>query len=472
MRMIRLQLALVLSTTALALTGCAGFNGTAGVQSNSPTSFSVKGLHGSVHGGQQPIGLSSLQLYQAGTGYGTGATPLITPGTASAGYYVGGQSGCTNGSCYTGVVSDANGNFTLTGDYSCTSGTQVYLTATGGQPTPTSPNNPAISLMVGLGLCDNLKPTTFLQINEVTTVATVWALAPFMPATPATLPSTIGAPSSNSVGLVNAFADINTLISVASGGANGSSSTVALPSAEIYTIADMLAACVNSSGPSSTGCVGTASNGLFNYAPNADNSTPSDTLSAALNIARNPGRNVPQLIGTVPGIGSAAFQPTIASATDLTLAVTYSGSNISAPSGAAIDASGNVWIANAGSSSVTGLSHTGAILTGAAGFQAGGVNAPTAIAIDTTGDIWVTNGNSTLTELSSVGAALNGSPFSGGGLSTPTSLAFDGLGNVWISNSGNNAISEFSSTGTALSGTSGYTVSGVSAPVGIAINPK
>ena len=111
-------------------------------------------------------------------------------------------------------------------------------------------------------------------------------------------------------------------------------------------------------------------------------------------------------------------------------------------------------------------------LSGTGGYSAGSFNAPSAIAIDTSGNAWIANsGNSTLTELTSAGTNATNSPFSGGGLSTPTSVAIDGLGNIWLANSGNNSASEFSSSGTALSGTSGYTATGLSTPVALAINP-
>jgi DNA-binding beta-propeller fold protein YncE len=115
------------------------------------------------------------------------------------------------------------------------------------------------------------------------------------------------------------------------------------------------------------------------------------------------------------------------------------------------------------------LGHNGAP---AGTFTAGAISTPTAIAVDTSGDIWVANGNSTLTELSSMGTNMNSGPFSGGGLSGPTSISFDGLGNVWLANYSNSSVSEFSSTGTALSpATTGYTATGLTSPIGVAINP-
>src|SRR5438445_4103263 len=70
--------------------------------------------HSSVHGGQQPVSGATLQLYAVGTtGDGSAATALLTQA----------------------VTSDANGNFDITGAYTCPSAsTLVYITATGGNP--------------------------------------------------------------------------------------------------------------------------------------------------------------------------------------------------------------------------------------------------------------------------------------------------------------------------------------------------
>jgi hypothetical protein len=462
-----------LLVAAAAMTGCAGFSTSANTTAtvSAPTTGSIKGLHGLVHGGQQPIGFATVQLYQAGTtGYGAGAQPLIPAGS----YFAGGAKGCVSGNgqtCYTSVVTDANGNFNISSDYSCTLGTQVYLTATGGNPTPGVPNS-ASGLMAGLGLCDNVNSSTNVLMNEVTTVATVYALAAFMPTTGSGIsPLNVGSSSSNTAGLAAAFSDINTLVSISGGSPMPSTATLTLPSATINTLANSIAGCINSGGPSTSGCTN-----LFNAEPNADSTTPGDVITATLNIARNPSRAVSTVINNGTGVG-APFAPTVPSANDLTLAATYSGAGISSPSGAAVDASGNVWIANSGNNSVTVVSHN---LATANNYNVGSMNAPSAIAIDTNGNAWIANaGNSTLTELSSTNgtvANVTGSPFSGGGLSGPSSVAIDGLGNVWLSNAtavnGNYPISEFNSSGVAQSGSTGYIVSGVSAPVGIAINTK
>ncbi len=421
--------------SALCLTGCAAFSNSTG---SSPASVALTGLHGTAHGGQQPVAYSSIQLYQAGTtsNYGVGATPLLSPAAQT----------------------DINGNFTITNLYHCTSGSQVYITATGGQPL-TGVTNTSLALMAGLGLCDNLTASTNIQINEVTTVASVWALAPFMTGV------NIGAPSSNTAGLASAFADINTLVNIASGTAKTSTTGVTLPTAELNTIANSIAGCVNTAGSSSTGC-----SNLFSAAPNANSTLPSDTITAALNIARNPSRNVPAIINNASAF--AVFAPTITTANDLTLAVTYTGSGLSSPSALAADSSGNIWVTNATGNSITEVTHTGTVLSGASGYTPSGLSAPTAIAFDVNGHAWITNTGTTssLSELSSSGTNVGSSPFFGGGLSSPTAIAFDAFGNSWISNSGNSTVSEFSSTGAPRSG-SGFSVTGLSAPVGVAVNP-
>jgi trimeric autotransporter adhesin len=104
---------------SLLLAGCSQRSG---VASGAATVASLH-LHGTAYGGDQPVSGATIQLYAVGTtGDGSASTPLLTQV----------------------VTSDANGEFTLTGDYQCPSAsTQVYLTATGGNPgLPNGMTNP------------------------------------------------------------------------------------------------------------------------------------------------------------------------------------------------------------------------------------------------------------------------------------------------------------------------------------------
>jgi len=79
------------------------------------------------------------------------------------------------------------------------------------------------------------------------------------------------------------------------------------------------------------------------------------------------------------------------------------------------------------------------------------------IAIDASGNAWVTNtSTNSLTQLSSSGVPSAGSPYSGGGLAYPSDIAIDGDGNLWISNFQRSSVSEFSSAGVALSNSLGF----------------
>ena len=133
-------------------------------------------ITGHVHGGQQSVSGSHIYLYAAGTGgYGGPSVSLLNP-TAP------GVATDANGSY---VTTDSAGNFSLNGTYSCSPGQQVYILARGGNPgLAAGTNNSTIALISALGNCPNagnLAATVpVVTINEVSTIASVYALAGFM----------------------------------------------------------------------------------------------------------------------------------------------------------------------------------------------------------------------------------------------------------------------------------------------------
>jgi hypothetical protein len=241
------------------VTGC-GSIGTILSPSVTPLVGTTKvSISGTIHGGQQPVSGATLQLYAAGAplaggGYGTGSTALIPTGS----YFLGGLPGCvTSGSqiCYNSVTSDANGNFSITGDYVLpTAASSFYLVATGGSPAPGMPVNPSITLMTVLQGCT---PTTTLSsslvtnINELTTMAAVIGLQTYM-APPSALNNgipTIGAPSTDIAGLRNGFATAMNLVNINTGvslQAINNYATSDLNALTLNTLGDVLAYCVNS----------------------------------------------------------------------------------------------------------------------------------------------------------------------------------------------------------------------------------
>ena len=417
------------------LAGCA----TSGINvATAPVTAAGVALQGSVHGGQQPVSGAAMQLYAASAaGYGATSYTLLAAGN----------------------VTNATGGFSITDDYNCSSTSEVYLVATGGNSG--GGTNPNLAMMAALGPCGNLSPSTFISMNEVTTVAGVWALAPFMSAYTA-----VGTSPTNTAGLANAFTAVNKLVNTAVGSSPGAAlpTGATAPVSTIYTLADILASCINSTG--GTAGANNACGTLFTAATPPGGTAPTDTLTAALNIAKNPSRNVSTLLGLVTP--TAPFQPTVASATDFTLSVKYKGASLNSPSAAAIDPSGNVWITNAGNNSVSELSTTGAPMPGSP-YTGAGLNGPSGVAIDALGDAWVTNKTaSTVTVFTPAGT---GTQPTVAGLNTPTGVSIDGQGIVWVTNSGSNSLTAIVASGTSVTSVSPYSGAGITAPVALAINP-
>ena len=352
-------------------------------------------------GGQQPVNGATIQLYTVGTtANGSASTPLI----AST------------------VTTNARGGFHITGDYSCTNATQVYLVGAGGDSGGGTNSN--IALATALGPCSGLTSSTFISINELTTVAAAYALAPFEGSSY----TSIGSSSTYATGLANAFAASNVLVSSGSGLVGAAAPTgITVPVTEINTLGNILASCINSAGAGSPGCT------QLTTVTGANN-----TLDAAFYIAKNPGA------GAVTGLfalssGTSPFQPSFATKpNDFTVAVKYTGAELKTPYGIAIDSVGNAFVTNQTGNSVTGappLSSTFATASNPA-TNAGGFNAPQAIAIDTNGYFWIANpGGNNVVELAplilyggnvSNFGSVNSRPIGGfGSTANPVAIATD-----------------------------------------------
>jgi hypothetical protein len=439
----------------LVLTGCA-LQQTAPLAPEPGVKFT-----GSVHGGQQPIVGAHIYLFAANTtGYGQPSVSLLNPATTGLSDSIGAY-----------VTTDSTGSFTITGDYSCTPNTQVYLYSLGGDPG--AGVNAAASLLAALGNCPSsgsfLASIPFINVNEVTTIAAAYAMAGF--ATDATHVSSSGTTLAQT-GIANAFANTANLATIASGAALATTpaGNGAVPQATINTLANILASCVNSTGPSSVTC-----STLFSNAESSGSTgiTPTDTATAAINIAHNPGANIASLYALATP--TPPFAPALGSVpNDFNIAINFIGGSLYTTTGVAIDAVGNVWVSNNRGSRITELAAgTGASLSGYLGFFGGGLNQPNDIAIDTSGNVWSPNGgNASLTELNGTnGNTISGANgYTGGGLYSPQRIAIDGAGNAWVTGGGR-YISKFNGlTGAAISPPIGYTGGGLSDGLGIAID--
>ncbi len=421
-------------------------------------------MQGVVHGGQQPVTGAMIFLYAAGsTGYGAVSSSLLNPAASGV---------TTDGDGNGYVATDSMGGFNITGEWSCPNATdQVYILALTGNPGLASgTDNTAMALMAALGTCSSLALTyPYIVIDEVTTVASVWALRPFM------IDAThIGASASNAAGLANAFAQVPNVVDIATG--LGLDKTTAgngtIPRSKINTLADLLAPCVNSASGASTAC-----GSLFSAATPLGKTQAADTITAALYIAQNPDHEVSTLFRLLTA--SAPFQPQLASAPkDWMLFVTFSGGGLNGPTSPAVDGSGNVWVSNY-YGVASAFSPLGAPLA-STGYTGGGLNESYGIAIDTSNNIWIANeqspggvnsGLGTITKLNSSGQLLSGSSgFGVGGIYFPIGVAADPNGNMWVADYGNSKVTLLDSFGASLSGTAGWGGTSLNFPVAIAVD--
>ncbi|SNT20820.1 hypothetical protein SAMN05421770_105162 [Granulicella rosea] len=430
------KLALALAAAAIAVfpVGC-GIGPISTVSDASPVLGDA--LQGGVHGGQQPVSSASIQLWAVGaTGYGSAASKL---GSA--------------------VTTNATGGFTL-GSYTCPSSSALtYITASGGNPgLGGSTTNSSIQLMAALGACGNLSPSTFININEVTTVAAAFALGQYFTPTFGTASTdSFGAPSTTQgqVGITNAFGTVNNLVSFSSGNAvtsatltNAGFTVTTTPEAtKLYTIANIIAACVNSDGTASSPCPT-----LFADVVPTGKTAPTDTLQAAVYMSLNPtstnangsANNLAALFNltssTPPFVGGT--QPS-----DWTLGILYTGSTstiLAQPLGLAIDAGGNVWVASGTTTSMLSeLSPTGSPLASVTtiGGLAMASLSPRNIAIDTNGNSWITTSSSSAYVFEYVPGGTSPAPIGLG--KSSFGIAIDGNNNVYVGESSSSAGFEF-----------------------------
>ena len=457
------------------LTGCSV--GRVTPPSGAATSAS---LRGHVHGGQQPVSGTSIQLYAVGSaGNGSAATPLLA----------------------TPVFTDGGGGFNISNDYTCPSATtQVYLTATGGNPgLPGTVDNGALSMMLALGDCGLLPGTPSISMDETTTAAAAWALAPF-----STSATNIGASATNAAGLRNAMQTAMLLD-------DPTTATVPSPAlppnvttepAKILTLANILAACVNSdgSGPCSQ---------LFGDVAGS----PADTFQAALAIVKNPTYNVAAIFNDMPPQSPFAGGLTVAP-NDWSLSYSITGGGLNQPDavavtstgevwvagttghlaefspqgtprwqygvsgpvladviGVAVDASDNVWALNAASKPrfhqlgwVTEFDNNGQLVSKPYGYH-DGVQSPTALTLAPDGSAWIANG-ATVEHMSAGGVNQSGAGWGASALANPSALALDAAQNVWVADSTTGAVVKMDPSGNVL-----QQVSCCATPDGLAIDP-
>ena len=280
---LRLSLPAVLSRLALIsvvsasvfLSGCGS-----GVIGLGPVTGNADQLQGTVLGGQQPIAGANIKLFAASvTGRGSAATSLLS----------------------SSVATDASGKFSLAGLFKCVNASdQVYVVATGGN-TSSAPNVNH-SLMTALGNCGDLTSSTPISVNEVTTIASVYALAPYMN----TGSYDVAANSSETAALANAFTTVRTLANLGTGTSISTGTIGTTPVLnKLNALSNSLASCIDSSNTAPCGAFFAAAT------PPSSTAVPANTVAAILDIALNTNHDVAQIY-TLSG-SESPFQPALSS---------------------------------------------------------------------------------------------------------------------------------------------------------------
>ncbi len=424
---LRLTLAIAAGFASVGFSGCGGaFTSVPGA------AVSAEAISGKVHGGQQAIAGATVSLIVPGTtGYGSAGSVLVS------------------------TTSDANGLFTLPRPFTCPANSGlVYILATGGNAGAGTNSNIAVAAVVGA--CSALTSSMFINVNEVTTIAAAYALAPFAKVTAGS--TAIGTSATNLQGFYNAAGPAGNLANIATGAArvSGELAGIVPPTAEINTLADIIAACINQGTASAP--AGTCST-LLTAATPSGGVAPGDTFQAALDIALNPANNTATLFGLVTGV--APFQSALGSAPpDFSVALGFNGGGITLGGGTigiAIDAAGNAWIVtgvqNANVHSLTEISPAGVYLSGSTvangtGYDSTILNIPVGISIDPSGNIFVANNGANNVQKFNSDGTFN-STFTALSLSGPNGIANDAAGNVWVADFSNstNHVTEITAAG-------------------------
>lgn len=445
-------------------------------------------------GGRQPIAGTTVTVWAANP----------TPGAAAAEF---GH-----------ATTDGDGHFSVAFTSTPADGQTVYVIARGGDAGAGSGNDAIALMTIAGGYCEagtaGCGFPASVTLNELTTTAAAYSLAAFISENTGGINVSGAAP-----GLANAALNFAALVDAASGEATFQAASECIGNGEpvncgalrrLNLLADYAAACVNA-GAETAACTGLL-----------QQTAAADTLAALHHLAAEPAvRNDGAGLFAL-GAPPSTYAPVLDSAPAAwVLALVHTGGGLSGPAGLAVDAAGNVWIANninvSGAGSVTKLGPTGAALSPDGGFTGGGLDEPVGLAVDLDGNVWVANfaqgggtsvselaaggvplspdagfigggilgaiavavtstnqiwvanaGNSTLTRLDSAG--IPDLTVSGGGLAFPVALAIDAAGNLWVADQGSDAVSELDAAGNAISGAGGYTGGDIAGPNDLALD--
>lgn len=233
-------------------------------------------------------------------------------------------------------------------------------------------------------------------------------------------------------------------------------------------------------GPSTVTVTGLPPGITFNPATNIISGIPttSGAYSVGISASNSFGNATPVMLSITVGPQPLVFIPIaggkVGSSDGIGMAAAFNS-----PNGLAIDAQGNLYVADTGNFTIRKVSASGVVTTiaGTAGMKgtsngkgaAALFSSPTGIAVDGSGNLYVTDtGNDTIRKIDAAGqsstiagtpgmAGSNDSTGSAASFNGPTGIAVDPSGNLYVADSGNDTIRKISSAAavTTLAGLPG-----------------
>ncbi|MGW3492850.1 NHL repeat-containing protein [Streptomyces sp. NPDC001020] len=320
------------------------------------------------------------------------------------------------------ATTDTHGSFRLS--YAKPADGVLYVEATSAQ------GRFRLRSVVGVGAGGGVPQRTenTVTVNELTTVATTYALAQF---------SDRRGIAGTGPGLQNAAATSFNLADPVTGkpgravtGDNANSETLAT----LNSLANLVSLCLTDT---------RRCDELLRLATPRGGTRPTDTVQAVLNLAHNPTLS-PAGLFTLSRTATV-FTPALPAApAGWMLAVRHTAAGLYAPGRIAFDAKGNVWATNNWlpgtrdpSPFVTVLDPAGRPTLGSPISGGGMKGGAWGLAIDHEGSVWAPSyGGNAMSKYSAAGVPLSQpSGWKNGGLVKPQGVAVDQRGNVWIANS-------------------------------------
>ena len=485
----------LLASSAMLTAGCANMATTAsgvGALNVSAT------LGGKVHGGNQPVSGAAVTLYYAAQSQY--AAPIVAATTTTS----------TDGTgSFSFIKNPVAGQAASGNTFSCptTGDPLVYVVAKGGNTLnngDSNVHNDAAAFIGVYGVCSQVASAGFLNLTEVTTVATMAAFQQYFDpsnyglATDGILQTknaivlaikTVARMADTTQGVALASSVIPAATGSGTNGVTGVTVTATPETAKLNTLANALAACVNNASSSASACTtlfasATPPTPSLTNKPGGTVFAPAtDVVQAAYYILTNPTNGNPTNLSNIFGLSAAAgapYQPTLASApTDWTIAINYSSSSscssssgnfIYQPYDISVDDQNNIWIANSQGTNgnLSQISNSGAPMSCI--FLSGGSNGGGVL--DSGGSVWfATTASNNIYRYSTGSYAVPQGIVTFPTSTPPLGVTADGQGNVYFTSSPTGSLYEIPGAATATAPVAPIQISNVVGPNPIRLMP-